>query len=178
VGTLFVVGDTRKVMQSSHATGFDPVRGDSIEVVNMRFASAEDQFPAGEQAIFLGLTREDLFSIAEMVLLAVVVVLVILLVVRPLLARLFEVQAVRAEETADQLLAEQGIPALTGPGAGLGQDLALEAQDAADELEQMIDINRVEGRVRASSVRKVGEIVDKHPEEAVAIIRNWMYQEL
>jgi flagellar M-ring protein FliF len=42
----------------------------------------------------------------------------------------------------------------------------------------MIDINRVEGRVRASSVRKVGEIVAKHPEEAVAIIRNWMYQEL
>ncbi len=27
VGTLFVVGDARKVMQSSHATGFDPVRG-------------------------------------------------------------------------------------------------------------------------------------------------------
>ncbi|MFN8723120.1 MAG: flagellar basal-body MS-ring/collar protein FliF [Rhodospirillales bacterium] len=158
--------------------GFDPVRGDSLEVVNMRFASAEDQFPAGEQPIFLGLTRDDLFSIAEMVLLAVVVVLVILLVVRPLIARLFEVQAVRAEETADQLLAEQGIPALTGPAGGIGQDLALEAQDAADELEQMIDINRVEGRVRASSVRKVGEIVAKHPEEAVAIIRNWMYQEL
>jgi len=27
VGTLFVVGDTRKVMQSSHSVGFDPVRG-------------------------------------------------------------------------------------------------------------------------------------------------------
>ena len=27
VGTLFIVGDTRKVIQSSHATGFDPVRG-------------------------------------------------------------------------------------------------------------------------------------------------------
>jgi len=27
VGTLFVVGDTRKVMQTSHSTGFDPVRG-------------------------------------------------------------------------------------------------------------------------------------------------------
>ena len=27
VGTLFVVGDARKVMQSSHSTGFDPVRG-------------------------------------------------------------------------------------------------------------------------------------------------------
>jgi diadenylate cyclase len=27
VGTLFVVGDSRKVMQSSHSAGFDPVRG-------------------------------------------------------------------------------------------------------------------------------------------------------
>jgi DNA integrity scanning protein DisA with diadenylate cyclase activity len=27
VGTLFVVGDSRHVMQASHATGFDPVRG-------------------------------------------------------------------------------------------------------------------------------------------------------
>ena len=27
VGTLFVVGDTRKVMHSSHSVGFDPVRG-------------------------------------------------------------------------------------------------------------------------------------------------------
>ena len=27
VGTLFVVGDTRKVVQSSHSAGFDPVRG-------------------------------------------------------------------------------------------------------------------------------------------------------
>jgi diadenylate cyclase len=27
VGTLFIVGDTRKVMHSSHSTGFDPVRG-------------------------------------------------------------------------------------------------------------------------------------------------------
>ena len=41
----------------------------------------------------------------------------------------------------------------------------------------MIDISRVDGRVKASSLRKVGEIVDKHPEEAVSILRNWMYQE-
>jgi DNA integrity scanning protein DisA with diadenylate cyclase activity len=27
VGTLFIVGDSRKVMQSSHSAGFDPVRG-------------------------------------------------------------------------------------------------------------------------------------------------------
>jgi len=156
------------------AIGFDPVRGDTIEVANMRFASAADELPPGEQPVFLGLTRADLISIAEMVLLAIVVVLVILLVVRPLISRLFEAQAARADETADQLLADQGMPALAGPGGGM--DLSMD--DAGDDdLEQMIDINRVEGRVRASSIRKIGEIVDRHPEEAVAILRNWIYQE-
>ena len=35
VGTLFVVGDTRKVMASSHAAGFDPVRGYSRKERNL-----------------------------------------------------------------------------------------------------------------------------------------------
>jgi flagellar M-ring protein FliF len=52
-----------------------------------------------------------------------------------------------------------------------------EAEDVAQEIDQMIDIGKVEGRVRASSVKKIGEIVDKHPDEAVAIIRNWLYAE-
>ena len=43
--------------------------------------------------------------------------------------------------------------------------------------DQMIDISQVEGRVKASSIRKIGEIVEKHPEEAVSIVRNWMYQD-
>lgn len=39
---------------------------------------------------------------------------------------------------------------------------------------ETIDVSRIEGRVKASSVKKVGEIVEKHPEEAVSIIRTWM----
>ena len=42
---------------------------------------------------------------------------------------------------------------------------------------KLIDMNQVEGQVRASSVRKIAEIVENHPEEAVAIIRSWFYQE-
>jgi len=41
----------------------------------------------------------------------------------------------------------------------------------------MIDLNRIEGRVKASSLRKIGEIVEKHPEDVVNILRTWMYQE-
>ncbi len=50
------------------------------------------------------------------------------------------------------------------------------AQHAAEQ-DAMIDIGQVDGRVAASSLRKVSEIVDKHPEEALAIVRSWMYQE-
>jgi flagellar M-ring protein FliF len=36
----------------------------------------------------------------------------------------------------------------------------------------------VEGRVRASSVKKIAEIIEKHPEEAVGIIRGWLHSEV
>jgi flagellar M-ring protein FliF len=39
----------------------------------------------------------------------------------------------------------------------------------------MIDISQVEGQVKESSVRKVGEIVTKHPDETVAIVRQWLH---
>ena len=41
----------------------------------------------------------------------------------------------------------------------------------------MIDISQVEGRVRQSSIRKIAEIVDRHPEEALAVIRSWIREE-
>ena len=65
----------------------------------------------------------------------------------------------------------KGLGALTAPG--VPADAAIEEE----QFEELIDIDRVEGRVKASSVKKVGEIVEKHPEEALSIIRSWMYQE-
>jgi flagellar M-ring protein FliF len=52
-----------------------------------------------------------------------------------------------------------------------------QGETLAREIDQMIDINQIEGRVRASSLRKISEIVEKHPEEAVNIMRGWMYQQ-
>ena len=40
----------------------------------------------------------------------------------------------------------------------------------------MIDIAQVEGQVKESSVRKVGEIVAKHPDEATSIMRQWLHE--
>jgi flagellar M-ring protein FliF len=45
-----------------------------------------------------------------------------------------------------------------------------------EQLEQKIDIARIEGQVKASSVKRVAEFVDKHPEESVSIIRSWLHE--
>jgi flagellar M-ring protein FliF len=67
--------------------------------------------------------------------------------------------------------------AIAGPGGmrtGIGASLVSAADSVA---EAMLDIAQVEGRVQASAVRKIGDIIEKHPEEAVSIIRSWMYQD-
>ena len=158
------------------AIGFKAERGDSVEVVNMQFAEPEGP-PEAPLDLFFGFNKNDILRMAELLVLGIVFVLIILLVVRPLLTRAFEaLPAMAGAVTAEaRLLAGEAgrAPALAGPGVGPPGEAPAE-QEAFDEL---IDIDRVEGRVKASSVKKVGEIVDKHPDEALSIIRAWMYQE-
>jgi flagellar M-ring protein FliF len=53
----------------------------------------------------------------------------------------------------------------------------LPSGQSGDEIEAMIDIANVEGRVKESAIKKVGTLVDRHPEEAVAVMRNWLYSD-
>ena len=45
------------------------------------------------------------------------------------------------------------------------------------EDESMVNIAQIEGQLRASSLRKITELVEKHPEETLSIMRGWMVQE-
>jgi len=150
----------------SSAIGYNAERGDTVEVINMRFVEKEVDLEEPLD-LFFGLQKQDLVRIAEVIVLLILAVLAILLVVRPLLTRAFEALPAAAAEAEQRLLAEAaGVPAIQGPEGGEEED-----------YEELIDIDRVEGRVKSSSVKRVGEIVEKHPEEALSIIRGWMYQE-
>jgi flagellar M-ring protein FliF len=158
------------------AIGFDGQRGDQVEVVNLQFAG-EDDF--GRPLTIFGMQKEDLMKLAEIAVLGIVGVLVVLLVVRPLLTRLFEASPTAASASAGAaLLAGEGdglmMGKLTGPGGGLA---ALPPGEGGSEVDDMIDLNRIEGRVKASTLRKIGELIDRNPEEVVSVIRNWLYQE-
>ncbi|HAA93945.1 MAG TPA: flagellar M-ring protein FliF, partial [Rhodospirillaceae bacterium] len=174
------------------AIGFDANRNDTIEVVNMRFAPLP-QTVEEERTTFFGFTTADIRRLVEVIALAFVGILVILLFVRPLVLKIFEVtpQAIaRAREGAtgdQQLLANAGMAQIEAPvdenGMPIPQDAtstvgtAQGGMPVAQAPGSPINIENIEGRVKESSLKKVGEIIDKHPEEAVAIIRNWMYQD-
>ncbi|MEO0036603.1 MAG: hypothetical protein RLZZ501_2626 [Pseudomonadota bacterium] len=161
------------------AIGFSRDREDQVKVASMPFYKGDELDQAEEPGEFIfGMRRDFVEKIASNLGLSIVAILFLLLVLRPLISRAIESMQGQVGPDGRRLLTAEGgaMPQLTGPGAvalappGLGE----EDEVIADEL---IDIDKVEGRVKASSIRKIGEIVDKHPEEALSIIRSWLYQE-
>jgi len=165
------------------AVGYNEGRGDVLEVVNLRFAPLNILDIPDEEAAFLGLGKDDYFRVAEIIIFAIVGLLVVLLVLRPLVSRALSIAQAQAEAVAAartaQIEAERAQQAaLSAPKGPDGQPLAVtDGSEEGEDVDSMINMAQVEGRVRASSVKKIGDIVDKHPEEALAIMRTWMYQE-
>ena len=143
------------------AIGYDAERGDTLEVVNLPFFNTEELLRLEDPILFLGFSKQEIIRMTESLGIAIVAVLVILLVIRPLIAKAFEPTEAEEEE---RMIAQTMTPQLT-------------TQNKADDeqLEELIDLQKVEGRVKASSIKKIGEIIDNHPQEAVGILRNWLY---
>lgn len=164
------------------AIGYEEERGDIVEIVNQQFIPlAVEDVPLAEPG-FLGLTKADLFRVAEMLVLGIVAILVILLVVRPVITRAFDVAATTADNNAGLLTAGASTGPLgqLAPPAGFDGQALPEGSDDADIAAQVqagIDLAQVDGRVQASSMNQISQIVSKHPDETVAILRQWMYQE-
>jgi flagellar M-ring protein FliF len=182
------------------AIGFDEKRGDRVEVVSMRFASdAEAEADGQAGALFMGLERGDIMRLAQTLVFGVLGLIAVMFVLRPMVGRLTTVQQLHLAGGADGMLAladghmepgalglttAGGLPALTGPGgqarigSGGAQGAALGgAQGGSPEDESMINIVNIEGQLRASSVRRIADLIDKHPDESLSIMRAWMHQE-
>jgi flagellar M-ring protein FliF len=159
------------------AIGYDEKRGDHIEVVSLRFA-AEDAAPALDAAGMFGMRIEkaDLLHLAQTALFGMIGVMALLLVLRPMVLRITTLApaALPGGAVALAALAGPAAPALPGPAAPA---LPGAAAPRLLEDESMVNIAQIEGQMRASSLRRIGELVEKHPEETLSIVRGWMVQE-
>ncbi|HTW26870.1 MAG TPA: flagellar basal-body MS-ring/collar protein FliF [Acetobacteraceae bacterium] len=168
------------------AIGFNAKRGDTVDVVSMRFADTAEPLPPPAPT-FLGvhLERSDIMRLAETGLFGLLVLLALLLVARPMALRIAAPPALAGPDAAggagpDAVLAGPGATgssvAALPPGA-VATALPAPAGTLLVEDERMVDIANVEGQMRASSIRRLADLVDKHPEESLSIVRGWMARE-
>ncbi len=154
--------------------GYDQERGDQIEVINMQFASIDVPLQLTE-ATFMGLTKKDIFRIAEIAMFLIIGILIILFVLRPLISRAFStVQTVTADETE-----LEGIEGQEGVADGqLTADIEAQAQlKAQADEEALVSLGAVEGQLKSGTLDKIGELIDKHPDAAVSVLKGWVRED-
>ena len=169
------------------AIGFDVKRGDSVSVVSMPFTlPAIDDAPAGPSGLFgMRLSRDDMMHLGQSGLLGLFVLLALLFVVRPMALRLTAPGAALAGGQMTGAVASTGGAALSfesGSRAALsgppptGTGLALLGAPTVTD-ESMVSIANIDGRLRASSIRQIVDLVSSHPEESLSILRGWLGHE-
>ena len=156
------------------AVGIDATRGDKIEVLNVRF-TRDLAVVGGEEAkpSLFDFNKNDIMRGVELLVLLVTGLLLIFFVLRPLL------KSAGGGVGGGQLqLAGAGGGGVTslqttimGGAGGVMPQLA-----GPSEMDQRLDIARFEGQVKASSVKKVADFVEKHPDESTTILRSWVHE--
>ena len=146
------------------AVGFDAERGDKVEVENMRFVNVMPEVAEQTERLFFGFTKAELMRMSEGLGVAIVAVLVILLVIRPLINNAFDT----ATSSSDaKLIGDSGRDDNMLLSSFLNDDM---------NFDDMVNMDKVDGRIKASSVRKINDFIDKNPDAAVNVIRSWLYQ--
>ena len=152
------------------AVGFNEQRGDRVEVVSMRFAEVE--LPAPLAGRFgLDLPQAVIARLIETTVLALVGLLAILLVGRPVAKRLaISLMPVPALAGAVPATDPRGQPMLDGQG----RPMMVAAPTEGGAPEAMLTISQIEGAMRASSLKKLVEMVKHQPDEALNVVRGWL----
>jgi len=147
-----------------NTVGFDSERGDSVVVDSMKFAPAD----AGAEESFLSsFPTDQIFSILKVLIVAAIA--------------FFAMRMLRPGALPNA--ANGGVPALAGAPAAAaidgGASLALPGGDgdrapAAALLDQEIALAEVDGKVKASAIKRIGDTVAASPAEATSVVRQWM----
>ncbi len=168
------------------AIGFDEERGDVVTVSAMEFARTPMLDTSTGAPGAFSFDMDDAMRAAELGVLLVVALMIIFLVARPLMQGAVggapalagagggRVAMSRVGGGSGELITNDSATLSDASGGGGGGGGNLPAPDGEDES---IDLERIQGRVRASSIKKVSEIVTNHPDETLSIVRNWLHNE-
>lgn len=176
---------------------FNEQRGDVVTVESTAFARPDTSMDGATAPGAFDLDSFDLVRIGEILALALTALALVFFVLRPLISGLFtkpepdslppEIQALKGAKRAKAIAAHKAMLRQQGSGDGattnyqnngLPQGNTVNFELATpDRLDAGIDVSRISGQVKASSIKKISEVVASHPDESVAIIRSWLAEE-
>jgi len=171
------------------AVGYSSARGDVVTLESMPFADLDVLAPPVPAAGIGQALAANIDSIARAGALLALGLFLIFGVVRPAMDRALppvkEDRLVLADaaqsEGAPQLLEEgreggEQVSNTLEDNSEENERLALPKRSVNETLNSMLELRDVDGKVRESSVRKLGEIAEQYPDEVVTILRNWIYE--
>nr|WP_245479460.1 flagellar basal-body MS-ring/collar protein FliF [Hansschlegelia zhihuaiae] len=166
--------------------GFDQSRGDTVEIVNLRFADLPGATAgdAGQDSWF-DVSRADIMRAVELGVLALLSLLVLLFVVRPLMRKALGVDAPASSALVAGADPAGGVDGADGESIGEGAATAsgqrvlqhVEVEPiviGADGVGRKLAVAQVAGKIKAESVEKIGDLVRNNPLESANLIRQWM----
>jgi flagellar M-ring protein FliF len=160
--------------------GFDDKRGDRLDVVSMPFITASEATEATPPPR-QGKANGDLITFLQMIAFGVVGFGIIILTARSIFAALNRQSttlSIAGPAAVGQIAGSPGTSVATigqpaGAALGIGYNPADGAASRAED-DDTVTMNSIQGQLRASSIRKVTQLVDRHPDTTLGIIRAWI----
>ncbi|GEC61200.1 flagellar basal-body MS-ring/collar protein FliF [Gluconobacter oxydans] len=165
------------------AVGFDQSRGDVVTVMSMKFTDMDMEMKPETSGWSKFFTHSNQMEAIRFGLFAACLAMVLFFVVRPLLRPIGEPSsgkllnfAASKDRTPAVDLSSQGAVYLPDSQSERARTPMLEAAyvNAEPVDEETVSVSGVQGRIRASSVQKVVDLVETHPSESIALVRGWL----
>ncbi|MFL5279925.1 MAG: flagellar basal-body MS-ring/collar protein FliF [Rhodopila sp.] len=164
------------------AVGFDEKPGDQLEVVSMPFINEIDPAQAEAPTRTVSRSQRDLIALVEAAAIGLTALIIIALMSRSIIRGLKPTPLTFAASSAPDALGRD-VRQASEPGAGAAQAglsallTAPVEQKAAAKDDLTVSIDNIEEQIRASSIRRLIDLTNRHPDTTLAIIRNWIASE-
>ncbi len=154
------------------AVGYKKERNDSIKVVNLKFNTPPEEIKILEPSIIDHLFNTINFrKLIELTIVGLFSLIIILRFIKPVLV-LF--MGVGRKNAASNTMSTTLGRSADAPNASTDPTYSLNNSED-DPFD--IDLENIAGQMKASSINKINQLVEKNPDASVSILRSWLYEE-
>lgn len=166
------------------AIGFKKERNDKVEVVNMRFHQETFDMNEESKQFIYGFKKDSVLAIFDKITIGTILLFIIIVVIKPIIQNALKIKTLDPESIDDIMqftdnfeLVKQGSKMTDVKNNHLnnsGNPENSKWKDGPDDIEEKINIEKIDGMIKKSSVQGISELIDKYPDRSVVVLREWI----